>query len=155
VLLASVPDPEPFAVYWQPLLGGPLPLAWTDVGWTGVPDAAAAAEALRAGVLARLVTPLAAVYRDTFHLSGQVVWGNVASGLAGAAQMLSRSGLPLRLDPVAVTAAALEAGPLVGAGAYTRGSFRRHNCCLFYRIPGGGTCGDCILDAPPRSPSPA
>ncbi len=155
-LLGSVPDPDPAGVRWQPLLGGPLPLAWLDLRWTAVASTEDAAEALRVGVLDRLVGPLAAVHSDVFRLSSQVLWGNVASGLAGAAQMLVAAGLPLRLDPVAVTAAALEAGPLAGAGAYTDGRFRRNNCCLFYRIPGGGTCADCVLDAPPQpSPSPA
>ncbi|MGH3410268.1 MAG: (2Fe-2S)-binding protein [Streptosporangiaceae bacterium] len=27
--------------------------------------------------------------------------------------------------------------------------FRRHSCCLYYRLPGGGLCGDCALAAPP------
>lgn len=31
-------------------------------------------------------------------------------------------------------------------------SFRRTSCCLFYRMPGAGVCGDCVLDeAPPIS----
>ena len=23
--------------------------------------------------------------------------------------------------------------------------FRRRSCCLYYRVPGGGLCGDCVL----------
>jgi hypothetical protein len=37
--------------------------------------------------------------------------------------------------------------------------FRRRSCCLYYRIPGGGRCGDCALDRAPtatvRSATPA
>lgn len=144
-LLGSVPDPHPAAVRWQPLVGGPLPMAWLEIAWREAADVAQASEALQLGVLARLVTPVANMYGDVFRISPQVLWGNVASGLAGAAQMLVRSGLALRLDPAAVTAAALEAAPLGATGAYTAGRFRRNNCCLFYRIPGGGTCADCVL----------
>ncbi|WP_372507037.1 (2Fe-2S)-binding protein [Actinomadura madurae] len=25
------------------------------------------------------------------------------------------------------------------------GGFVRNNCCLYYRVPGGGMCGDCGL----------
>jgi len=25
----------------------------------------------------------------------------------------------------------------------------RRSCCLFYRLPGAGTCGDCVLDERP------
>ncbi|MEU9111287.1 (2Fe-2S)-binding protein [Streptomyces sp. NPDC048483] len=25
-------------------------------------------------------------------------------------------------------------------------AYRRRNCCLYYRVPGMGTCGDCVLN---------
>ncbi|MGW5694872.1 (2Fe-2S)-binding protein, partial [Streptomyces asiaticus] len=29
--------------------------------------------------------------------------------------------------------------------------YRRRTCCLYYRVPGGGLCGDCVLrEAPGR-----
>jgi ferric iron reductase protein FhuF len=35
---------------------------------------------------------------------------------------------------------------LRGHGRYERPDrFVRASCCLFYRIPGGGLCGDCVL----------
>jgi hypothetical protein len=44
--------------------------------------------------------------------------------------------------------------PLAGLGEVvaepghpTGVGFARRTCCLFYRVPGGGTCGDCVLDA--------
>jgi ferric iron reductase protein FhuF len=43
-------------------------------------------------------------------------------------------------------------GSLRGHGRYVRPwpgrpeqFFVRHSCCLFYRLPGGGTCADCVL----------
>jgi|GEM_PF-1837329 hypothetical protein len=32
-------------------------------------------------------------------------------------------------------------GQLTGTGL----AFRRRSCCLYYRLPGGGLCGDCCL----------
>ena len=39
----------------------------------------------------------------------------------------------------------LPTGTLTGTG------FRRRSCCLYYRVPGGGVCGDCCFLRPPRS----
>jgi hypothetical protein len=30
-------------------------------------------------------------------------------------------------------------------------ALRRRSCCLYYRVPGGGVCGDCCFPRPPRS----
>jgi len=42
-------------------------------------------------------------------------------------------------------------GPLRGSGHLTihngRLRFTRRSCCLYYRLDGGGTCGDCPLPA--------
>ncbi|MEC4021033.1 (2Fe-2S)-binding protein, partial [Streptomyces sp. H27-D2] len=32
--------------------------------------------------------------------------------------------------------------------------FVRRSCCLYYRVPGGGMCGDCVL-LPTRTSHPA
>ncbi|MEY7980314.1 (2Fe-2S)-binding protein, partial [Streptomyces pilosus] len=40
---------------------------------------------------------------------------------------------------------------LAGAGTLTGTAFRRRSCCLYYRVPGGGVCGDCCFVRPPRS----
>ncbi|MFV2120727.1 (2Fe-2S)-binding protein, partial [Streptomyces sp. Act-28] len=37
------------------------------------------------------------------------------------------------------------------AGTLRGPALRRRTCCLYYRCPGGGLCGDCVFDAPPRS----
>jgi ferric iron reductase protein FhuF len=41
----------------------------------------------------------------------------------------------------------LDTDCLAGSGGIISGDlgFRRRSCCLFYRLPGGGTCGDCPL----------
>ncbi|ETB50192.1 hypothetical protein O974_04420, partial [Mycobacterium avium 11-0986] len=49
---------------------------------------------------------------------------------------------------VETTLALLDTGIMSGAGAVTGPplDFRRASCCLFYRLPGGSVCGDCVLD---------
>jgi ferric iron reductase protein FhuF len=44
-----------------------------------------------------------------------------------------------------VLATLLDHGPLAGTGRYERSVFVRNNCCLFYRVPAGGKCADCVL----------
>ncbi|MFI2643924.1 (2Fe-2S)-binding protein [Streptomyces sp. NPDC018610] len=36
-------------------------------------------------------------------------------------------------------------------GTSTGATFRRRSCCLYYRVPGGGVCGDCCFARAPRS----
>jgi ferric iron reductase protein FhuF len=85
-----------------------------------------------------------------------LLWGNAASALAGTLRVLyawclgegARPGAAARAvalvgelmaDPLLRDAGGLRAGG-PGAPAYTRRS-----CCLYYRVPGGGLCGDCAL----------
>ncbi|OJZ71337.1 iron reductase [Mycobacterium paraffinicum] len=94
--------------------------------------------------------PLAAGLR--VGLAPALLAGNVASALVGAARAL----LVVRPDlgaPIAETVhALLGTGVLAGSGVLTGPSlgFRRRSCCLFYRLPGGSVCGDCVFE---RSPS--
>jgi ferric iron reductase protein FhuF len=76
----------------------------------------------------------------------------VASTLAGAKRMLSvdRPAAAGRATELAERLLAVD--PLAGTGRLLRPvppdrhwSFRRRSCCLYYRVPGGGLCGDCVL----------
>ncbi len=73
--------------------------------------------------------------------------GNIASALIGASRALLLARPDLRRSVVDTTLALLDTGRLAGSGTITGGElvFRRHSCCLYYRIPNGGTCGDCPL----------
>ena len=80
-------------------------------------------------------------------MSPKVLWGDVTSALNGAAAVLDRfGGLP---QLVAVRRGrrrlyrlpALERDRPVGPPRFVR-----NTCCLYYRIPGAGLCGDCVLD---------
>jgi FhuF 2Fe-2S C-terminal domain len=81
--------------------------------------------------------------------------GNSASAMIGALQVLT-SAHPGLAGPAAELASALLSGEdLRGAGVLSLSkvrrslSFRRRSCCLYYRVPGGGLCGDCCLARPP------
>ncbi len=73
--------------------------------------------------------------------------GNIASALVGASRALLSARPDLRRSILDTTASLLDTGRLAASGTITGGElgFRRHSCCLFYRIPNGGTCGDCPL----------
>jgi ferric iron reductase protein FhuF len=95
-----------------------------------------------------LSSVVAAVHRDT-PVAPALLWGNVASGLIGALAALARSGAVPARRCAEFAATALADGPLAGSGDLRPDlAFRRRNCCLYYRLPGGGYCGDCPL---PRS----
>jgi ferric iron reductase protein FhuF len=151
-LAGVVPRFDPQHVHWLPVVGGPVPIALATVDGTAVGTAAEAAVELERAVLLPCVEPVLTAYSRQFRLSLRVLRGNVASALAGAACMLTRARVSLGLDPVEVVHAMLARPSLTGSGHYERPFddraerfFVRHNCCLFYRVPGGGTCGDCVL----------
>lgn len=55
-------------------------------------------------------------------------------------------------EAAALLAAGLlaDGGPLEGTGTYLHEpglgvAFLRRSCCLYYKVPGGGLCGDCVL----------
>jgi hypothetical protein len=126
--------PAPEQLYWKPVPAGPWPLACT-----APPAGAPSTAALHERVVLGLVAPLLAVFQAEFRLSPKVLWGNVSSALVGAAGQLD--------DPAAwaVVAQLLDVAPLAGTADLHGRALRRRNCCLYYRIPGGGTCGDCVL----------
>jgi hypothetical protein len=145
VLAGVLPVPRPEQLWWRPVPGGPWPIAYS--GGVGSGDFAG-------GVVGGLVTPVLRAFRDRFVLSPQVLWGNVASALAGAAGVLADQ-RPDRAESAGRLAGdLLAAPPLAGTGTlvqpaapHPRRFLVRHNCCLYYRIPGGGTCADCVLTA--------
>jgi hypothetical protein len=158
VLGGVVPDLTMNDLWWRPAASGPLPLAagpapGTEVGdLSAGPQLSAAAALLSQRCVQGLAGPLLDAFGTQFRVSPQVLWGNVASALAGAAGMLAE-GFPARAQAAGqLTAAILRQGPLRGTGelvqpdaAVARRFLVRRSCCLFYRVPGGGTCGDCVL----------
>jgi FhuF 2Fe-2S C-terminal domain len=161
VLGGVVPDLTLDNLWWRPVDGGPVPLAVMgsgpvagreigDVSAGGQLDDAAALLSERC--VQGLADPVAGAFRAAFRLSPLVLRGNIASALAGAAGVLARS-FPDRAENAGqLTARILDLPPLRGTGELVQPDASRpsrflvrRSCCLYYRVPGGGTCGDCVL----------
>lgn len=112
----------------------PLPGGWLAAD----PDAGLVADVLLEQQLRPLVDAVAA----DGPVAPGLLWGNVASALAGAL-------IVLRAGEGSVAARVvrglLDHGSLAGTWELGPGGFRRRSCCLFYRTPAGGYCGDCAL----------
>ncbi|MFE3585283.1 (2Fe-2S)-binding protein [Streptomyces vinaceus] len=138
-----VPDLGADRVWWRLPGAGSLELWLPEPGRGDLP-----AEALGETVLGNLAG-LDARLRERYGVSPKVLRGNAASGLVGAVRVL--------LDrvpggPAVALAASLlaEGGPLGGTGTFIHEeglgvAFVRRSCCLYYQVPGGGLCGDCVL----------
>jgi iron complex transport system ATP-binding protein len=99
-------------------------------------------------VLAEHLTPLTAALRRLGPISDNLLRGNAASALLGAARIFDRdttagSGFQLarRLCSDERLAAAIR---------FNDSGYRRTSCCLYYRAPRGALCGDCVLTSIPR-----
>ncbi|MDQ6849580.1 MAG: (2Fe-2S)-binding protein [Actinomycetota bacterium] len=124
---------------------GNRPLAVTGASGRQVAGAVDAAQALYAGVVQPVLIPLVAAYRQEFGVSPRVLWGDVASALNGAATVLEASGLEQRIPVSPIVVALLGIGELGGTARSLPPGFVRNSCCLYYRVPGGRLCGDCVL----------
>lgn len=153
VLSGGFPGLRAENLHWDPRLSAPDDL-WLDRGTALPASAARIRDVVQYGHLAPLGE---AIRRDT-PVPARLLWGNAGSALAGAVrQLITWAGTHGRPD-VAVRARALAAElfdhpDLRGTGAPHGPAFRRGTCCLYYRVPAGGLCGDCVFDeAPRRSP---
>ncbi|MFZ3554684.1 (2Fe-2S)-binding protein [Streptomyces sp. BH055] len=83
----------------------------------------------------------------TIKVAPRLLAGNSASALVGSAAQLLRIRPDLGTELTFLTRELLETGRLRGTGRVTGPglTFRRRSCCLFYRAPIGGKCGDCCL----------
>ncbi|WP_332644353.1 (2Fe-2S)-binding protein [Aeromicrobium sp.] len=143
-LTDHVPNLSLDALWWKPTLGGPWPMARSA-------SAPTTPQGLDEKILQPIVTPVLDAFAREFALSEQVLWGNVASSLAGALTMLTAARPDKAESATALVQDLLASGTLQGTGDLGT-SFRRHSCCLFYRVPDAGICGDCVLD---EAPTPA
>ncbi|GAB2852861.1 (2Fe-2S)-binding protein [Streptomyces deserti] len=151
VLYGRLPDLDPRLLRWDP--DGSAP---DDLWLSEVRPLPGDADTLMATVLHGHLEPLAAALRARHRLAPGLLRGNAASALAGAARELDRWARRNGRTDVAARARSLTAEllghPLLdGTGTLTGTAFRRRSCCLYYRVPGGGVCGDCCFPRPPRS----
>ncbi len=152
VLTGRVPDLAAGDLRWSPVAGAP------DDLWS--PSPAALPPGAEGRVLRELLVPLHDATREVASVSSRILWGNAGSALAGSLRVLHgwclARGRDADAERAVDVARDLLADPLLrdtgvlrtrGAGGPT---FLRRTCCLYYRVPGGGLCGDCVLRHPPR-----
>ncbi|MFD3531093.1 (2Fe-2S)-binding protein [Streptomyces sp. NPDC058664] len=143
------PDLAPAELYWDGALTAP-----DDLWWAGGTTRPATVDELRAAVQEAHLVPLHAALRRDGRVSPRLLWGNAGSALAGALRELTRWARAHDRPDVAERAAALVSGLLDHpdlAGTVRGPRLRRASCCLYYRCPGAGLCGDCVFDHAPRT----
>ncbi|MFI2371914.1 (2Fe-2S)-binding protein [Streptomyces sp. NPDC018833] len=146
-LTGRVPNLGPERLWWRMPASGPLDL------W--LPDPREVDRephpALHHAVIVQNLVPWADAVRRASGVSPHTLRGNAASALIGAHRVLLARA-PNSLFPVVpLVHALLDQPPLAGAGTHRTTpaeplAFRRRSCCLYYRVPGAGTCGDCVLN---------
>lgn len=155
-----VPDLDPERTHWRLPHTGPLEL-WSpsprpaDAGDGPSGDLPRLAAILYVCTVERHLEPLSDAVRAATAIAPRLLWGNAASALVGVARVLEARLSSSRPD--AARTAYLLAGRLLSIGRLRATgtltahppSFRRTSCCLYYRTPHGGLCGDCVLEHRP------
>lgn len=143
---------EATRLWWDPHREGSVVLR-TCQEWA-VPVAGGTAEVadwIERTVLLGVLEQVAREVREVVKVAPRLLRGNIAASLAGAARALGQDRLEYRAAAEEVTRDLLRRPCLVGSGGHTdtdrsgAAVFRRTTCCLYYRVPGGGYCGDCAL----------
>ncbi|MFF7177461.1 (2Fe-2S)-binding protein [Streptomyces sp. NPDC008121] len=147
VLHGRFPDLDPREVHWDGTATSP-----DDLWWSGTATRPGTVEELREAVLEAHLVPLAHAFRADGRISPRLLWGNAGSALAGALRELVRwaraQGRPDAGERAAALVSGLFAHP--DLARTVRGpALRRTTCCLYYRSPNGGLCGDCVFEHPP------
>ncbi|MHC1562780.1 (2Fe-2S)-binding protein [Actinomycetospora sp. C-140] len=163
VLLAAaaqgvLPDLSPVSVlHARAWPGGPMPL-WADPErldgvLLGAPDDPGTAAAVARALAEDHVAPVVAAMRARASVSERVLWGNAAGALGGAVRVLGSARPDLHDAALALARGVLGQEPFAGLGGFVADpdhpsglGFARTTCCLYYQVPGGGKCGDCVLN---------
>jgi FhuF 2Fe-2S C-terminal domain/Ferric iron reductase FhuF-like transporter len=140
-------------LHWRP--GGAGPWLW----WPGTGGRVVARPEAVGDVLVGLLAPLVVAVRARVAVAERVLWGNAASAVASARGQVAVARPEAAERAAAVAERLLTAPPLAATAVLgppeppdLRWTFRRRSCCLYYRVPGGGVCGDCVLRV--RRPGP-
>jgi iron complex transport system ATP-binding protein len=95
------------------------------------------------------LAPLTAALRQLGPIAGRLLQGNAASALLGAARVFDRNAADGPGWQLARSLCADER--LSDAIRFNNAGYRRTSCCLYYRVPRGGLCVDCVFTSAPRS----
>jgi ferric iron reductase protein FhuF len=141
--------PQLGAIRWRHDPAGepePLAIRVDDITGTPVSDPSSAAAAIHEGVVDNVLVPLTTTVAEVGSVSEHVLWGNVWSAVAGAAAVIAMTRPEARSRATSIADAVVSTSRQPLAGRYDAvGRYRRDTCCLYYRLPRGGLCGDCVL----------
>ena len=97
-------------------------------------------------VLDAHLTPLSTALHQLTNVSPELLRGNAASALLGAAREYDRHRAADSPGPGWQLAYRLCSDErLLSTICFSEDGYRRTSCCLYYRTPGGGLCGDCVF----------
>ena len=137
---------------FEPGRSGPLALRTAQKRAEPIPAVPAeVSEWLDETVVESVLTGVETALAGVGRISPGLLRGNTAAALAGAARALGGARPERRAQAEEVVRLMLERPSLSGTGRYTgmdrsgTAVFRRTSCCLYYRLPDGGLCGDCAL----------
>lgn len=143
--LGTVPLLTLDSLFWQPDSSHRPVLGTAGAESVTETDPRRAADVIAGSLIGSVLSLLNDTMRRAESLSPQVMWGNIASAANGAVTVLTQSYPAARARGLDLVAALIATEPLRGTAEVVGQRFRRRNCCLFYQVPGGGYCGDCVL----------
>lgn len=144
----------PAALFWHDAPNGRRAALLVDPRGAEVDpdDAPGVADLLREPLLEQHLRVLGAAVRSRVRIAERLLWGNAASAVGGAVQMIARGRPEWAERADAIGTALIERGPMASLGSVVRPDpagthrfFVRRSCCLYYRAPRGSLCGDCAL----------
>lgn len=150
VLHGVLPRLTARSLHWRPSDTGSW-LLWCPEP-SGIAVDRPGADVLAEALLGDHLAPLIAAVRAQAAISERLLWGSAASSVAAAKRLIGAERPAASARATAVAERLLDIGPFAGtgdllvpAGSDHAWSFRRRSCCLYYRVPGGGLCDDCVL----------
>lgn len=148
VLTDRLPDLDPDDLEWT-CDDGTISLHLREPrGWSGT-DQTELTDLARTTVMDRHLGPMIDALRAVEPMSARLLWGNVAAAVLGAAQVIGDGSEPETTRRARAFAEAILRDPRLDGAVVREGDgYRRRSCCLFYRTPASGYCGDCALTRP-------
>ncbi|WP_166902779.1 (2Fe-2S)-binding protein [Mycobacterium sp. DL440] len=145
VCLGTVPVLTLDSLFWQQDSSHRPALGAAGVEWVTQSDPRRAAALIADSLIGNVLRLLNATMRRAVALPPQVMWGNIASAANGAVTVLAQSRPDAQAGGHDLIDALIAIEPLRGTSDLAGQRFRRRSCCLFYQVPGGGYCGDCVF----------
>ncbi|WP_262391537.1 (2Fe-2S)-binding protein [Nocardiopsis sp. CNR-923] len=136
--------------HYDPEREGPVVLRTTQE-YAATASRQAVADWVEETVVSGVMERVARVLCRIGKVSPGLLRGNTAAALAGAVRSLGADRPEARPAAETLARALLERPALSGTGGYAGADdqglavFERTTCCLYYRLPGQGMCGDCAL----------